>query len=52
MKQFIHQAINFMKRNYMQEKLSLQDIAHVVHISPTYLSAVTDDHENTRGIPQ
>jgi two-component system response regulator YesN len=46
MKQVIHQAIEFMERQYNQEKLSLQDVAHAVHISPTYLSTVFKKEKN------
>jgi len=46
MKSNIHIAIDYMDKNYMEEGLSLLDVAGFVHISPTYLSILFKKEKN------
>ncbi|GAA0137923.1 response regulator [Paenibacillus sp. YSY-4.3] len=45
-KEIVKQAMDFIEQNYMRERLSLQDVADEVHISPTYLSYIFKKEQN------
>lgn len=45
-KEIVKQAMEYIEKNYMRERLSLQDVADEVHISPTYLSYIFKKEQN------